>query len=287
MGITNSRVLISLFYILIMVAGAYLVEFLPEPHLLIKLLIIDIILTIIIFSQSVILKNASVYDLYWSVIPFAILFYWIYELDIIAFNYRMMITIGLLSIWSWRLSLNWFRAWKGIAHEDWRYTNLRSKTGIFYPIVSFLGIHLFPTLLVFIAALPLRAIFTSENLITYVDAIGASFMGLGILLEGLADNQMHRFKSIENNKGIISEGIWRFTRHPNYLGEMLFWWGLYILAIDAGVNPYFIVGPILISLLFLVVSIPMMEKRLCKKYIEYEEYKRTTSMLLPLKFLLK
>jgi len=287
MGLTNSRVLISFIYILILAAGAYLVEFLPEPHLLIKLLIVDIILTIIVFSQSAILKNASVYDLYWSVIPFAMLFYWIYELDVLTFNYRMMITISLLSVWSWRLTLNWFRGWKGLAHEDWRYMNLSSKTGVFYPIVNFLGIHLFPTLLVFIAALPLRAIFTSENPITYIDAIGASIMGLGILLEGMADNQMHRFKSSENNKGIISEGIWRFTRHPNYLGEILFWWGLYILAIDAGISSYFIIGPILISLLFIFISIPMMERRLSKKHSEYNEYKRNTSMLLPLKFFLK
>ena len=287
MSFTSSRVLISFIYILLLTAGAYLIEFLPEPHLLIKLLIIDIILTIIIFSQSVILKNASVYDLYWSIIPFAMLFYWIYVLDVESFNYRMMIAISLLSVWSWRLSINWFRGWKGVSHEDWRYENLRVKTDGFFPIVSFLGIHLFPTLLVFGAALPLKAIFASESAITYVDAIGASVMGLGILIEGIADNQMHRYKNNDSNQGIISEGIWRFTRHPNYLGEILFWWGLYILAIDAGVNPYFIIGPILITLLFIFISIPMMEKRLDEKYSDYKEYKRTTSMLVPLKFLLK
>ncbi len=287
MSNSSSRVLISLIYILIIAAGAYLAEFLPEPQLFIKLLIIDILLTIIVFSQSAILRNASVYDLYWSVIPFAFLFYWINELDIVTFNYRMMIAISLLSVWSWRLSINWFRGWKGLTHEDWRYRDLRNKTGLFYPIVNFLGIHLFPTLLVFFAALPLKSIFISENPFSYVDAIGASVMGLGILVESIGDKQLHQFRNSDKKTQIINFGIWRYTRHPNYLGEILFWWGLYILAIDAGVDPYFIFGPILISLLFIFISIPMMEKRLLNKHSEYKEYKRTTSMLLPLKFLFK
>ena len=287
MSNSSSRVLISLIYILIIAAGAYLAEFLPEPQLFIKLLIIDIILTIIIFSQSAILRNASVYDLYWSVIPFAFLFYWINELDIVTFNYRMIIAISLLSVWSWRLSINWFRGWKGLAHEDWRYRDLRNKTGFFYPLVNFLGIHLFPTLLVFLAALPLKAVFVSENPLSYIDAIGASIMGLGILVESIGDKQLHQFRNSDKKTGIINIGIWRYTRHPNYLGEILFWCGLYILAIDAGVDPYFIIGPILISLLFIFISIPMMEKRLLNKHSEYKEYKRTTSMLIPLKFLSK
>lgn len=285
MSLGKSRLLVSFIYILLFVTGAYLSVYLPESNKVIKLLIIDVILTIVIFLQSAILKNASMYDAFWSVLPFYFLFYWMYEFNIDSLNYRMMLAVLLVSIWSWRLTLNWYRGWKGLFHEDWRYLNLRQSTGVFYPIVSFLGIHLFPTLLVFAASLPMEVIFSSSSVISYLDIVGAIVMALGIIFEMLADNQMHRFKLNTNNKGkFIDTGIWRISRHPNYLGEILFWWGLYILSINAGAPLYMIVGPILITLLFVGISIPMMEKRLLKNYDNYIDYKKKTSALLPLKF---
>ena len=284
MSIFKSRLLVSIIYILLFIAGAYISISIPESDLRIKLLIIDVVLTIIVFLQSAILKNASIYDLYWSVIPFYFLFYWMYELDVRELNYRMLICILLLSLWSWRLSINWFRGWKGLDHEDWRYLDLRKKTGFFYPIVNFLGIHLFPTILVFIGSLALEPIFLSQDPISYIDIIGAAVMGLGILFESAADNQMHNFKKDPNNKGLnINKGIWKYSRHPNYLGEILFWWGLYILSISAGASTIYLLGPGLMTFLFLAISIPMMEKRLMKKYTEYENYKKETSILLPFK----
>lgn len=286
MSLGKSRLLVSFLYILLLGTAVYLSIFLPEPHLMIKLLIIDIILTILVFFQSLILKNASMYDLYWSVFPFFFLFYWIYELQVETLNYRMIICCVLLSVWSWRLSLNWFRGWKGLSHEDWRYRNLRNKTGFFYPVVNFLGIHLFPTILVFIASMPLEIILSSQNEFNYIDAIGAVLMATGILLELFADDQMHKFKKDDKNKGkFINIGVWRFSRHPNYLGEILFWWGLYIFSIAAGAPYFLIVGPILMSFLFIVISIPMMEKRLSENYENYDEYKRKTSILIPTRFI--
>lgn len=285
MSLGKSRLLVSLLYILLFITGAYLTVYLPESDKIIKLLIIDIILTIVIFLQSAILRNASMYDAYWSVIPFYFLFFWLYEFNVESLNYRMMLAILMVSIWSWRLTLNWFRGWKGLAHEDWRYLDLRKKTGIFYPIVNFLGIHLFPTLLVFAASMPMEVIFSSSIEVSYIDFIGVIVMFIGILFEMLADNQMHKFKLDPNNKGkFIDTGVWRISRHPNYLGEILFWWGLYILSIHAGAPSYFIIGPVLITLLFVGISIPMMEKRLMKNYTNYEAYKKKTSALLPLKF---
>jgi steroid 5-alpha reductase family enzyme len=284
MSLAKSRLLVSLLYVLLFVTGAYLTIYLPESNKLIKLLIIDVILTIVIFLQSAILKNASTYDAYWSVIPFYFLFYWLYEFNVEALNYRMMALIILTSFWSWRLTLNWYRGWNGYSHEDWRYVELRSKTGVFYPIVNFLGIHLFPTLLVFAAALPMEYVFSSDNAFTLMDAAGAAVMFIGVLFEMTADNQMHRFKSDPTNKGkFIDVGIWRYSRHPNYLGEILFWWGMYMISINAGAPDYILIGPIAISLLFIGISIPMMEKRLQKNYPDYRQYKKTTPFLFPYK----
>lgn len=284
MSLRSSRVLVTFIYILLIGVGSYLTIYLPESDKMLKLLIIDVILTILIFLQSAILKNASMYDIYWSALPFFFMFYWLFEFNVEVLNYRMILTILMVSIWSWRLTYNWYRGWKGIKQEDWRYGNLRSKTGVFYPFVNFLGIHLFPTILVFIASMPMESIFSSSAEISSLDIGGACVMALGIIFELTADNQMHKFKSDPANKGrFIDTGIWRYSRHPNYLGEILFWWGLYIISIDAGAPDYFIVGPILMSLLFIGISIPMMEKRLLKNYDNYEEYKKKTSVLLPYK----
>ena len=133
MSLLKSRLLVSFLYLLLIITGAYLAVYLPEANKMIKLLIIDVLLTIVIFLQSALLRNASMYDLYWSLIPFFFLFYWLYEYQVENLNYRMMAAILLLSIWSWRLSLNWYRGWKGLSHEDWRYSDLRKKTGVFYP----------------------------------------------------------------------------------------------------------------------------------------------------------
>jgi steroid 5-alpha reductase family enzyme len=269
---------------MLFISGAYLSIYLPESNKMIKLLIIDIILTIIIFLQSAILKNASMYDPYWSVIPFFFLFYWLHEFDIQNLNYRMMTAFLLISIWSWRLTLNWFRGWKGLQHEDWRYEDLRSKSGIFYPLVNFLGIHLFPTLLVFAAAMPLEKIFSSPEDLSFFDAAGIILMITGIILELVADNQLYLFKADPKNKGqFINVGIWKYSRHPNYLGEISFWWGLYLLGFSTGLPDYMLVGPIAITLLFLFISIPMMEKRLINNYPQYSEYRKNTSILIPYK----
>lgn len=285
MSLAKSRLLVSFLYILLFVTGAYLSIYLPESNKLIKLFIIDIVLTIVIFLQSVILRNASMYDPYWSVIPFYFLFYWLYEYNVESLNYRMMAVVLMVSIWSWRLTLNWYRGWKGLSHEDWRYLDLKNKTGLFYPIVNFLGIHLFPTLLVFAAAMPLENVFSSSAEFNLLDLTGILVMGIGILLELFADNQMHRFKADPSNKGkFINVGIWRYSRHPNYLGETLFWWGLYLAAFSTDLPDYYIAGPVAITLLFIGISIPMMEKRLLVNYPDYSEYKKKTSAFIPLKF---
>ena len=285
MSLAKSRLLVSFLYILLFATGAYLAVYLPESNKMIKLFIIDIILTIIIYLQSVILRNASMYDPYWSVLPFYFLFYWLFEYNIENLNYRMMTVILMVSLWSWRLTMNWYRGWKGLAHEDWRYADLKNKTGIFYPIVNFLGIHLFPTLLVFGSSMPLENVFSSSAVFTFIDVAGIVVMGIGILFELLADNQMHRFKADPANKGkFINVGIWRYSRHPNYLGETLFWWGLYLAAYSTGLPDFYIAGPIAITLLFIGISIPMMEKRLLENYPDYSEYKKKTSAFIPLKF---
>ena len=113
-----------------------------------EIFIADIIATVVIYLFSYYFKNSSIYDPYWSVIPPFILLYWI-----MISEYNLLTSILLLFsvlFWSIRLTFNWVRSWPGMHHEDWRYVDMRKASGKYFEISNFLGIHLFPTLIVFI-----------------------------------------------------------------------------------------------------------------------------------------
>jgi steroid 5-alpha reductase family enzyme len=283
MNLNTSRWIITLIYALLFIIGLLLYFQLPLENPLIKLLAIDIVLTVLVAIVGLLVKNDSMYDLYWSVIPFLMLIYWIDISHVQLFNTRVFILIIFVTWWSWRLSYNWFRGWKGLKHEDWRYVDLRKKTGGFYPIVSFLGIQLFPTLIVFAASMPMQPIFYTEATLHFTDILGGLLMLTGIILEIFADIQMHDFRSNSENQGkIIGVGLWKYSRHPNYLGEIAFWWGLYVLSLATNPPLYLIAGPIVITLLFVGISIPLMEKRMQQR-TGFAEYKKQTPVLIPWK----
>jgi len=287
MSLNKSRWFVTLIYTLLFIIGVILYIKLPFENLVYKLLIIDVALTVLITIVGFLVKNDSMYDPYWSLIPFLMLLYWIDSSHVQEFNARIFIMIILMSWWSWRLTYNWIRGWKGIKHEDWRYIDLRKKTKAFYPLVSFLGIQLFPTIIVFAAALPMESVLFSTEALKFTDLIGGILMLAGILLEIFADIQMHRFKKNPENMGnIINIGLWKYSRHPNYLGEISFWWGVYVLSMATHPPFYYISGAIIVSLLFLFISIPMMEKRM-KNKVGFDEYKKRTPLLIPWKVFVK
>lgn len=243
------------------------------------LLIADVAATVTTFIFSLIFKNASVYDPYWSVQPPVI---------VIAFACgRRLSALGILLIvaiffWAVRLTANWAYTFWGLEHQDWRYTMLHEKTGAFYPIVNFVGIHMVPTLVVYGCTLP--AVYAVIN------GIGANvgsviFLAVSIgaaVMQGIADVQMHKYRK-NRTSAFIRVGLWKYSRHPNYLGEILMWWGVALAVVCAAPNAwYLIAGAAANTLLFLVVSIPMADKRQSRKD-GFSEYKKATRMLLPIK----
>ena len=111
----------------------------------------DVAATVVIFIFSVIARNSSVYDPYWSVAPIPIALYWLSQPSSDGFaNPRHMLIFALVCLWALRLTTNWAYQWRGLGHEDWRYRDIKRQTGRFYWPVSFLGIHLMPTVLVFV-----------------------------------------------------------------------------------------------------------------------------------------
>ncbi|MEM9866013.1 MAG: DUF1295 domain-containing protein, partial [Myxococcota bacterium] len=159
----------------------------------------DVVGTFVIFGFSVRLKNASMYDAYWSVAPVALALYWAWVGG--GDPIRMTLVLALVSAWGVRLTYSWARGWTGLDHEDWRYVDLREKTGAAYPLVNLLGIHFFPTAQVFLGMLPVHAALTMEGSLGVIDGLAAAVTALAIYLETRADRELHDFRLSKPAKG--------------------------------------------------------------------------------------
>ncbi|MFK7787713.1 MAG: DUF1295 domain-containing protein, partial [Crocinitomicaceae bacterium] len=154
----NHMIQIIGMYIIMAISGFLSWKYIDLEDISLRYLTAHIVMTVICFIFSLIKKNSSVYDAFWSVIPFYFVVFWAYQYHEVM-GIPQWISFGVVSIWSWRLTLNWARSWADFSHEDWRYIKLAKDTGKFYPAVNFLGIHLFPTLLVFGGMWPLLYLF--------------------------------------------------------------------------------------------------------------------------------
>jgi len=258
---------------------------LPESinFIWLKITIWHVNATIFIYLGSVLLKNSSLYDPFWSVAPVPIVIY----LSIQSENSILlkMLVIFPILLWATRLTRNWVISWEGFHHEDFRYIDLKNTNKYKAEFNNFFGIHLFPTFIVNICLYPLVYIFINDvdvNVYLYISSI---ITLIAVILETVADEQMRKFRSDPRNKGkTMKYKLWRYSRHPNYLGEVGFWFGIYFMGISSGFAPlWLIVCPLAMLLLFVLVSCPMMDERSLKNRPNYKEYMDNTSqlMLLP------
>jgi steroid 5-alpha reductase family enzyme len=280
----TDRLIVLLAYTLAIFGAWVSMQFFPDHELWIKIAIADFAGTVIIFISSSLLKNSSMYDPYWSVVPIIILIY-LFFINGIPLFYLRFIMISIIVVW-WgvRLTGNWLKTWPGLNHEDWRYIKLAKDSGKFYWPVSFLGIHLLPTIVVFFGCLPLIPIVFSDAPVMWTDFLGFFIALFAIEIERRADNQLRKFKkeNIQTNDLVCDVGLWKYSRHPNYFGEIIFWGGIFVMAY--GLNPtenlYYGTGFLSMVILFVLISIPMMEKRQMHKE-GYTAYRRQVSMLVP------
>lgn len=269
-------IIISLIYILAFVIGYMCCR--GEENIMLKLFVFDTVATIVTFAFSVLFKNSSVYDAYWSLTPM-IMSLWLFA-ESKAGEIMQLLFLVVFNIWSIRLTLNWVSVFTDFSYEDWRYRKFRDETPkIFWPIVNFFGIHYMPTLVVFGGMLPMFVI--AEKGIGLLSIPGILIMCAGILLEFFADRHMHSFLEGNNTGKVCRTGLWKYSRHPNYLGEISFWLGVFVAMIPYYPEHWFYgIGFLSVAILFNVVSIPLMEKRQLQRRPEYEEYRNDTSRLL-------
>ena len=274
-----SQILCLLIYLISFYLSYILIpEFISDVWF--RITIWHIYATVFIYIGSVILKNSSLYDPFWSVAPIPIVLY-------LVLNYENSITLKLLVLapiffWALRLTRNWIISWQGFEHEDFRYKKLKNTNKLKAEINNFFGIHLFPTLIVNLSLYPLLFILTNNintSIFLYFSSI---FTFLAVLLETVSDEQMRVFRNNPLNKGkTMRYKLWKYSRHPNYLGEILFWFGIYFMGLSSGLAPFWIIiCPLTMLALFVFISCPMMDERSLKNRPNYRGYMDKTSQLL-------
>ena len=252
---------------------------------LVNALIADLLATFVIFAFSFYYKNSSFYDAYWSVIPPFLLLYWLAVSETEIPFLRLLLVSAVILYWATRLTLNWAYHWHGMKHEDWRYVMLKTDNPKSAMALDFFGIHVFPTFQVFAGMLPVYALIClGGSNINIMDFI-AAFVAFGaVTIQMIADLQLDRFNANKKQGDIIETGLWSWSRHPNYFGEMGFWLGLYLFGLAALPSEWLWmgIGFVAMTTMFVAVSIPMMEKRSLESRPKYQSTIDRISMIIPL-----
>jgi steroid 5-alpha reductase family enzyme len=272
------------------VAAAVAVAF-DDRHLVTETFVLDLVATGVVFLVAMAVANSSLYDPYWSVVPPVVAIAWATQAADLGDGamLRQALVIGIVLLWAVRLTGNWMIGWHGLTQEDWRYVDMRQSTAGRAPwwLISLLGVMLVPTLIVFVGMLPLwPAVADPDHGFNALDVVALVVGLVAVALELVADNQMRAFARDPANRGrTVDVGLWRRSRHPNYLGEILFWVSVFLFGLAA--NPswwWTVVGPLAMVALFEGVSIPMMETRSAQRRADYADYRRNVPRLLPLRF---
>ncbi len=208
------------------------------------------------------------------------------------FSLRKAIVTILVLIWALRLSIYVYIRNHG-KQEDYRYATMRKswkkkEKKVF--LKSLTNIYLFQGLIIFIVVFPVLWINVSESppLTSFLDITGITlWIGLliwiiGFYFESIGDYQLYKFKNNPNrSKEVMDQGLWKYTQHPNYFGEVTMWWGLYIIALGVPYGLITIFGPLLITFMIIRVSgVKLLNKRF-EGDDEYADYKRRTSAFIP------
>lgn len=225
------------------------------------------------------LKDASIVDPFWGP-GFAIASITYYLVDG-RYPDRGTLVLGLVTLWAARLGYHLYVRNRREG-EDPRYAAMRKARGKQFPLISLFTIFWFQAFLLWVISLPILGSIASQAPLGFFDILGMVVFLIGLTIESIADNQLALFRAVPANKGhVLDTGLWRYSRHPNYFGEAVLWWGLYLIAVSAAAY-WAIVGPILITFLLLRFSgVPMLEEGLSASRPGYSEYIKRTSSFLP------
>ncbi len=239
-------------------------------------------LMLTVWLVSVWKRNASIVDVAWGP-GFAGIALVAFAVSDGAFARRALVT-GLALVWGLRLGayLLW-RAWG--KPEDFRYQAMRRHWGARFPLVSLLTVFTLQGVLMWIVSLPLQIaqVAPEPAALGALDALGVGLFVVGMFFESVGDVQLARFKADPANAGrVMDRGLWRYTRHPNYFGDCVVWWGLFTIALAVPGGIYSVIGPVVMTVLLRRVSgVTLLERSLVKRRPGYAEYVARTNAFVP------
>ncbi len=239
-------------------------------------------LMLVTWLVSLVLADASIVDLVWG-LGF-VLVAWATFVVAEGALLRRGLLVGLTTVWGLRLSayLSWRNIGKG---EDYRYRAMRERFGARFPLVSLYYVFGTQAALMWIVSLPVQVgqVPAAPDRLHWLDVVGIGAWLVGMFFESVGDWQLARFKADPANRGqVLDRGLWRYTRHPNYFGDFMVWWGLYAIALATGSAWWTVIGPIVMSVLLIRVSgAGLLEKTIGDRRPGYDDYVRRTSGFFP------
>ena len=245
----------------------------------VNLLVIVVVMTSV-WILSTMIRDASIVDIVWGAGCVVVAWSsWITsDADgLAALAVRVCVTV-------WGLRLAGYLAWRNLGKgEDFRYQAMRRKYGARFPLISFVTVFLLQGALMWVVSLPVQVVHDVDPQASPVLVVGVAVWAVGLAFEVVGDLQLARFKADPASAGrVMDTGLWRYTRHPNYFGDFLVWWGIAIMALSSVASMVGVIGAVVMSVLLMRVSgVPMLEHSMAKRRPGYVEYQRRTSAFFP------
>lgn len=249
-------------------------------------------INVLFWVIGILLCNHWMIDLYWTIIPILLSHY--FKTHPLAESNELRSKVSIILMWTWsvRLTHSYFRRekWEWGKREDWRFNEMREKYGKHWWWISFFAVYVSQQIFLMGICLPMYAIHSSNKSWDTWDSIATFTCMTGIVIAYFADTQLYEF--VQNNESLkekgepviltLDKGLWGYSRHPNYVGEQLWWWGLFIFAWNVG-QGWMFVGPLVNTLCLAYVTILVENRMLRTEYRAeaYRKYQKSTSVWIP------
>lgn len=258
-------------------------EPLATPSLLFATFAAGLAALTVLWVVSLVMRDASIVDIWWG-----LGFVWIAGVAMTlgegGDDPRRILATVCVAVWGLRLGA--YLAWRNLGDgEDPRYQAMRRYWGDRFPIVSLFTVFWLQGGLMWFVSLPVQMVAVSPGgALGALDFLGVALVAVGLFFETVGDYQLARFRADPSNEGeVMDQGLWRYTRHPNYFGDACVWWGIYTIAASTALGPWTLLSPILMTFLLLRVSgVALLERSIQKRRPKYADYIERTSAFFPL-----
>lgn len=241
-----------------------------------------VIAMLALWGLSLALHDVSIVDVFWG-LGFVLVAHGARAVAP-GFPPRAWLVTLLVTAWGARLAL--YLLWRNWgAGEDYRYAAMRRRYGARFPLVSLAVVFGLQGVLMWVVSMPVQLAIASPGpeKLGWLDAAGVLLVATGLAFETVGDLQLARFRRDPAHRGrVMDRGLWRYTRHPNYFGDAIVWWGLFLFALTTPAHAWTIVGPLVMTYLLTRLSgVPLLEKKLVRTRPAYVDYVARTSSFVP------